>query len=45
MRAFIFKSDLVKFSRVSFKGLTPMQMVVCVRLYAQAYHRSLSLSL
>ena len=45
MRAFIFKSDLIRFSRVSFEGLTLLQIYVCTRLYAQAHHRYPTLSL
>ena len=45
MQEFMSKSDLIKDSRVSFEGMTPVQMDICTRLYAQAYHRYTSLSL
>ena len=45
MQQFMSRSDLIKDSRVSFEGMTRVQMDICVRLYAQAYHRYTSLSL
>ena len=45
MQQFMSRSDLIKDSEVSFGDMTRVQMDICVRLYAQAYHRYTSLSL